>query len=107
MSVVELFAYRLPRFDVALPVEFCCQAGNIAGQTRNVSDTGLLVRLTEPVIDGTAGIVRLRLGTCTLEIESRVTHSEFLAAGISFVFSSDQQRQFIRTLVKVLAKTVR
>lgn len=104
MHEVQAYAYRVPRLPFELPVEYFAGGKWISGHTRDVSDTGVLVRLAEPVFSHTNGKVRLRFGTCTVEIEVRVAYTEFLEAGLSFCFGSEAERQFVQTLVRVLAK---
>lgn len=107
MAMVESFAYRVPRFEITFPVEYWVGSDPVTGFTRNISDNGLLARFTQPLLEGTQGTLRFCIGTCVLEIEACVSHADCLNAGIAFLFSSDQQRQFVSTLVKVLGKRLR
>ena len=105
--MVETYAYRLPRFEVALPIQFQTDTATIEGHTRNLSDTGLLASFVQPLLNGSAGVIRLRFGSSSFEMEAHVTHAEFLDAGLNFLFASDQERQLVRTLVRVLSKRTR
>ncbi len=104
MSEVHAFTYRMPRLSLDHAIEFCVAGVPVMGRTRDVSDSGLLVRLSEPVLPGTAGRVRWRFGSCTIELEASVAYSDFLDAGLAFHFASEAERQFIQTMVKVLSK---
>ena len=107
MTAVQAFLYRVPRLALELPIEFCLDGRRVAGRTRNISDTGLLVRLTEFVPPESLGRVRLEFGSCTMEIDAAVVHMELLEVGLHFRFSSVAEQDFIRTLVKVLAMSTR
>ena len=107
MSVVSSFSYRVPRFSIELPVEFVMGDTSVFGRSENISDTGLLVQLSQPVFAGDIGRIHLRMGNMFFALETRVTHTEFLYAGMNFIFSNEQERQFIYTLVRVLSKTIR
>lgn len=104
MVEIHAFAYRTPRLSLEHSIEFCVAGTPIPGWTRDVSETGLLVRFPEPVLPGTKGSVRWRFGGCTVEIEASVVHSEFIEAGLEFSFASEAERQFVHTLVKLLIK---
>lgn len=104
MASVHAFSYRPARFSLQYPMELCLEDSRIPGVTRQVSDTGLLVRLSQPVERGSAGKVRWQFGGCLVELEVEVVSTEFLEAGLSFRFSSEPERQFVQTMVKVLAK---
>lgn len=103
-ALITSFAYRLPRIEIELPVEFTFGTESLTGHTRNISDTGLLVHFARPLAPETAGTFRLRLGSCFFELQGRITHTECFDAGVRFEFSSDQERVFMRTMIKVLSK---
>lgn len=106
MGDVHAYSYRVPRMSLEHPIEFCTRDGSIAGFTRDVSDTGLLVRLQRPVPAGSSGKVRWQFGGCLVEIEARVAYADFLDAGLSFHFATEGERQFVQNLVKLLTKAV-
>ena len=104
MVDVHAFSYRSARFAVEYPVEFCLGDSSIAGLTKDVSDTGLLVRLTQPIDRGSHGKVRWGFGSCLIELDVCVVTTDFLEAGLLFRFASESERQFIRTMLKALTK---
>ena len=104
MADVHAFCYRSARVSVEYPVELCIEQSDIAGFTKDVSDTGLLVRLTRPVNRGSYGKLRWRFGSLLIELDVCVVSTDFLEAGLSFRFASDSERQFIRTMLKALTK---
>lgn len=104
MLDVHAFAYRAPRFALTLPVEFCVGAFPIPGHTRDLSEKGLLVRLSEPVVTGTVGRVRLRIDSCVIELAAEVAYAEFHEAGLRFQFASKAEQHFVETLVRIVSK---
>ncbi len=102
--MITSFNYRLPRVAVELPIEFCAGDSTISGRTKNISDTGVLVSFNEPVFTGKTGFVRFRIGSCAFEMQAVVTHIELFEAGLNFTFSSEQERVFMRTLVRFVSK---
>lgn len=104
MVEVQAFAYRAPRLSLELPLEFVTASGALRGRSEDLSDTGLLVLLEEPVLTGTQGRVRLRIGALDLEFAAVVAHSELFQAGLSFCFASDRERDFMRTIVRMLVR---
>ena len=98
------FNYRSPRIELRLPVEFRSGATTLVGFTHNVSDDGFLVNFAEPVLAGSAGKATFRFGHCTLELQAHVTHSEGFCAGLTFEFSSEQERAFLYAIVQFLTR---
>ena len=106
MSELHEYAYRVPRFALQIPVAFCIGEVRISGFSKDLSNEGLQVRLSGPVILGTCGRVRLHLDSCLIEIWAEVVHSDLLDVGLRFRFSSRAEEDFIRTLVKLISKNV-
>ena len=106
MASVHAFSYRAARFSLQYPLEFWVDHSAIAGTAMQISDSGLLVRLSQPVRCGSSGKVRWQFGGCLIELDAYVASSAFLEAGLSFRFASDLERQFVQTMVKVLARGV-
>ena len=104
MADVHAFTYRAPRLSIELPIELKLGPHSIPGQTRDISDTGMLVQLTEAVCVKSRGSVRLRFGACQFEIDALVVYTGFFEAGLSFCFSSDAESDFVKTLVRLLVK---
>lgn len=104
MLDLHAYAYRVPRIPLQMPVEFWSEGSSISGVSRDLSDTGLHVRLAVPVMPGRSGQLRLRLDACSIEIKVEVAHSELLDAGLRFCFSSAAEEHFIKTLVRVLSR---
>ena len=107
MAEIHSFAYRMPRISLDHDMQFVVDGIPIHGRTRDVSDTGLLTRLDAVVVPGARGSIRWKFGGCTVEIDAQVEHANFLEVGLSFQFTSEPERQFVRTLVKVLSKQLR
>ena len=106
MASVHAFSYRAARFSLQYPIELWVDHSAIAGTATQISDSGLLVRLSQPVPCGSSGKVRWHFGGCLIELDTYVASSNFLEAGLSFRFASDLERQFVQTMVKVLARGV-
>ena len=100
--MIQSFAYRVPRIDFCLPVEFLIGHAVLFGHTRNVSVKGFLVEFDEPVPQGTVGRIRFRIGRCMLELDSRVAHSQGFAAGMEFEFASEHERFGLVTILQVI-----
>lgn len=101
---VHAFAYRAPRFALTLPLEFCVDDSWISGHTRDLSDQGLLVRLSQPVVTGTLGRVRLRIDSCFIELAAEVAYAELYEAGLKFKFASQAEQHFVETLVRIVSR---
>ena len=104
LTTVQEFAYRRPRLRLEQPVEFWVATGVIHGESKDVSDAGVLVRLAEPVSLGTHGRLRWQFGGCLVEIGAYVAHTDFIETGLHFEFRSADERQFVQTLLKLLSK---
>lgn len=102
LIVIQSFAYRVPRIDFCLPVEFLVGPAVLFGHTRNISVKGFLVEFDEPVAEGTVGRIRFRIGRCTLELDTRVAHSQGFAAGMEFSFASEHERFGLVTILQVI-----
>ena len=101
--MIQAFAYRKPRVAATLPVEFLTDDGVLFGSTRDISEHGLLVAFTEPVLLKTSGRVRFRMGHCLLELRAEVTHADAFTSGLVFGFASEQEQAFLRAVVQALA----
>ena len=104
MAEVHAFTYRVPRLSVELPIELNVGPNAIQGRTRDISETGMLVQLAEPVVPQARGTVRLRFGACQFEIQAVVAYTGFFEAGLCFCFASHAERDFVKILIRLLAK---
>jgi hypothetical protein len=104
LAVIHPYAYRNPRVSTDLPVEFVTEEGTLFGSAENVSENGLLVHFGEPVLPRTQGRLRLRVGTCLLELAAEASHLDGFRAGLVFAFASAQERTFVSALLQVIAK---
>ena len=104
MSEVHSFSYRGPRLALELPVTFQTQTVQLAGRTKNVSDLGVLVCLDGLLPVHTRGTLRIDFGAGRLELEAIVAYTELFHFGLRFCFPSDAERDFCRTLVRMLTK---
>ncbi len=103
---IHSYAYRPPRIDFDLPVEFVVADEVLFGTSKNVNENGLLVDFGEPLAKGTAGKARFRVGRCVLELEARVAHVQGFAAGLEFEFTSERERSMLGTVMQVLLNEI-
>ncbi len=106
MSEVQSFSYRGPRLTLELPATFHTHTLQLTGHTKNVSDLGVLVCLDGLLPTQTRGTLRIDFGAGRLELDAVVAYTELFDVGLQFCFSSDMERDFFRTLVKMLSKRI-
>ena len=104
MSEVQSFSYRGARLSMELPATFHTEALQLAGHTKNVSELGVLVRLDGLLAPHTRGTLRIDFGAGRLELDAVVAYTELFDVGLQFCFPSEVERDFCRTLVKVLSR---
>lgn len=96
---------RPPRYLIETPVELLLDKGGTNdGYARNVSETGVLAHLRNPVSVGTLGTLCARLGNVSVCVRVRVVHSDFLEAGLTFVTTSEQERQLLRIFTRLASR---
>lgn len=103
--MIHPYAYRNPRVNTDLPVEFVVDDGTLFGSAENVSEHGLLVQFGEPVLPGTKGRVRFRVGRCLLELDAETTHLDGFHAGLVFAFASEAERTLAYALLQVVTRS--
>ena len=96
----------MPRVKTELPVEVCLLGSSLPGRVKNISETGLLILVPEPVPSGTRGQIRLRIGGCVVQLDVTVAYTDFLQVGLTFLFSSPVERDFVKSLVRFLNRPV-
>lgn len=104
MGAIQAFTYRVPRFTLRLPVSFCSAGAEIRGVSENLSETGLLVTFTEPLLPGSTGRMRLYVEQCWIEMQAEVAYAELFQAGLAFQFATETERRFLQALVKVVSR---
>ena len=103
LTSIHEYAYRRPRLRLEHPLAFCVPSGRIAGTSKDISEDGLLVQLAAPVEVGAHGRIQWRFGSCLVEIEALVAHTNLQETGLRFDFRTRDERHFVRALVRLLS----
>ncbi len=89
---------RSTRCSLEVPLSFKTSDGMITGQTIDVSESGILVRLDSPVELWLVGELSLTAGEYYIQIEARVARTFGDGCGLSFLIENDMDRLSIGIL---------
>lgn len=100
VRALHCFTYRQPRVSCCFRVELHSKGGWVQGRCLNLSENGLLVQLEYPVEAARSMLMRLTGPAWTVELDVTATHMDACHSGLQFQFHSEQQRHFVRAIVR-------
>jgi hypothetical protein len=96
------FNYRVPRFNVDIPVRLTFEESSQVGRCMEISTEGMKLELSRPLSPDSSGLVQIHYQGVTLELTVRVAHSSASHDGVRFVYESDEQRDEVIRLVELV-----
>lgn len=100
---MQKFTYRVPRYQVDLPVQLTSGTSTLNGRCREISKDGMRVELGEPLPPDFSGMASLTYQNIALTLRVCVAHTGPERDGVKFVFDSQKERTAVARLVAVLA----
>jgi hypothetical protein len=100
---MQKFEYRIPRYQVDLPVVFTLQDSVVSGRCKEISKEGMKVQLQQPVPAETCGTIAIGYKDLTLELRVSVARAGPDFDGLKFLFESDRDRAAVERLVALLS----
>jgi hypothetical protein len=104
---MQKFDYRAPRFLVDFPAQLAIENSTHAGRCKEISVDGMRLELAERVSANTVGTVTMSFGSLTVELGTRIMHTEPNCAGLKFIYANERQRKDVERLVTLLAASAK
>jgi hypothetical protein len=92
--------FRPERSDLRVPLTFKVNDVRVSGHSVNVSSSGILVRLDEPVELWIGGENSLEVGEWMIEIQARVARMQGRDVGLAFVIRNDHDRLAVQLILE-------
>ncbi len=102
-ALMQKFEYRIPRYQVDLPILLVLGNLSILGRCTEISREGMSIELREPVAQDASGTVSFSYKELALELPICVTRGGAEHGGLKFVFESEKDRSAVEHLVTLLA----
>lgn len=103
MKSIRKFEYRPCRIETGFDVDFVAGGETLSGLCRDVSDTGIRVKLDGSVAVGDSGILILRHPTGVLKLEAHVAYIDKCHVGFVFAFETQRERAMAIEFMAVIA----
>jgi hypothetical protein len=100
---IRKFEYRPCRVTTGFDVDFIVGDETFIGLCRDVSDTGIRVKLDGSVVVGDSGLLTLRHPMGTLKIEAQVAYIDNCYVGLVFDFETPRERLATSEYMAVIA----
>jgi hypothetical protein len=100
---IRKFEYRPCRVTTGFDVDFIVGDETFIGLCRDVSDTGIRVKLDGSVVVGDSGLLTLRHPVGTLKIEAQVAYIDNNYVGLIFDFETPRERTATAEYMAVIA----
>lgn len=103
LNSVRKFEYRPCRVTTGFDVDFVVGDETFIGLCRDVSDTGIRVKLDGSVVVGDCGLLTLRHPMGTLKVEAQVAYIDNAYVGLVFDFETARERTATAEYMTVIA----
>ncbi len=103
MKSIRKFEYRPCRIAAGFNVDFEVDGETLNGLCRDVSDTGIRVKLEGSVVVGDSGLLTLRHPLGVLKLEANVAYIDQFHVGLVFVFETNRERTNALEYMSVIA----
>ena len=100
---IRKFEYRPCRITTGFDVDFVVRDETYLGLCRDVSDTGIRVKLDGSVVVGDTGLLTLRHPVGTLKIEAQVAYIDNCYVGLIFDFETPRERVATSEYMTIIA----
>jgi hypothetical protein len=101
------FDYRVPRFQVDLPVLLTLEESTLFGRCTEISTEGMKLELRKPLSIGAGGAVHITYQNVSFDLPVRVAHCDAGCDGVQFVFGSDEERDEVIHFIGMLTSAPR
>jgi hypothetical protein len=92
LNGIRKFEYRPCRIATGFNVDFEVEGETLYGICRDVSDTGIRVKLDGSVVVGDSGLLTLRHPLGVIKLEANVAYIDQYHVGLVFVFETNRER---------------
>jgi hypothetical protein len=109
ICVIRDFGYRSLRFSVDFPVRLQRDdAGfpDVEGRCLEIAEDGMALRCAQALVVGTKVMARIILPGGPVALSAEVVHGREGGYGLSFLFSSQSERETVRRLLSSLGASV-
>jgi hypothetical protein len=103
LNGIRNFEYRPCRITTGFDVDFIVGDETFIGICRDVSDTGIRVRLDGSVVVGDSGLLTLRHPMGTLKVDAQVAYIDSTYVGLIFDFETPRERTAVTEYMAVIA----
>jgi hypothetical protein len=100
---IRKFEYRPCRIATGFNVDFEVEGETLYGLCRDVSDTGIRIKLDGSVAVGDSGLLTLRHPLGVLKLEASVAYIDQYHVGLVFVFETNRERANALDYMNVVA----
>jgi hypothetical protein len=100
---IRKFEYRPCRIATGFNVDFEVEGETLYGLCRDVSDTGIRIKLEGSVVVGDSGTLTLRHPLGVLKLEASVAYIDQYHVGLVFVFETNRERANALDYMSVVA----
>jgi len=100
---IRKFEYRPCRIAAGFDVDYIVGDETFIGLCRDVSDTGIRVKLDGSVVVGDIGLLTLRHPMAILKIEAQVAYIDKCYVGLIFEFETPRERAATAEYMAVIA----
>ena len=107
--MIRDFGYRGLRFSVDLPVRLQRDDGGfpyVDARCLEIAEDGMALRCADKLAAGTRVIARMPLPNGTIALSAVIVHGREGDYGLSFLFSSQSERETVRQLLSSLSASV-
>lgn len=109
MCVIRDFGYRGLRYGVDIPVRLQRDAAGFSyvdARCLEIAEDGMAIRCAESLVMGSKVVVRMTLQGGPVTVSAEIIHGREGDYGLSFCFSSQNERETVRQLLSSLSASI-